>query len=104
MAATLDEKKCEGTRDPWWFIFDPRGLAARAMNYETATTQACLSVWGPFFSREAAHRVLESQRHNLSPHAIVWCGSAHMSPDYRSLVNMARTEALFETDDPHPSL
>lgn len=93
LAAALDPSKCEGTANPWWFLFDPRGLAGRCMTYEEAVTTACLGVHGPFFSRDAADDYRAGQRHNLSGHEVVWCGSAHMSRDYRALLDAARADA-----------
>lgn len=90
MATALDPDKCEGTNTPWWFVFDPGGLAGRCMTYEMVINHACMNIHGPFFSRESASDYRDSQRHNLSGHEVVWCGSAHMSRDYRTLLGLAR--------------
>lgn len=90
MASALDPDKCEGTAYPYWFVFDPQGMAGRCMSYRDAVSTACMSIHGPFFSREAATAYRDSQRHNLSGHEVVWCGSAHMSRDYRTLLDLAK--------------
>ena len=92
MATALDPDKCEGTSNPYWFVFDPSGMAGRCMTYRDAVTQACMNIHGPFFSRESAKAYQDSHRHNLSGHEVVWCGSAHMSRDYRTLLDLAKAK------------
>ena len=64
----------EATHAPWWVIVKRPRVRARH--------EDCID--GPFFSREEAKGVLESNRHNYGPKAYVFCMSSPRGSQYRS--------------------
>ena len=71
--------KGEGTAYPVWFILDP----GQMMRPNVHTLNSMIT--GPFFSREAAQRLLDGRRYRFGRHARVFCASGYWSRDYRHL-------------------
>jgi hypothetical protein len=70
-------EKNEGTESPWWMIVEPlRGSSRKAESVAHCIT-------GPFFSREAAERELQSRSYDYHKDAIVWCASGYHSGQYK---------------------
>ena len=74
----------EGTAAPWWAIIDPKQLMWKSPR------EVASMITGPFFSREAAQKQLDSTRYNYSEHAVVYCFSGHNSPEYKKAVTESK--------------
>jgi hypothetical protein len=72
------------TNYPWWAIVDPRQMMKASVH------DAAAMITGPFFSRAAAEQVLQARRYHFGKHAVVFCFSGHMSPDYRERVDAGK--------------
>lgn len=73
----------EATAYPWWMVIDP------VQNMACSAANVGMNPVGQFFSRAAAQAHLDAKRHRYSDRAVVWCGSGHMSADWRALCEEA---------------
>lgn len=88
MSESRPPKASEGTAYPWWMIIDP----VQMMRPDVHSVARMIT--GPFFSRFAADQHLEAKRHRFSDRARVYCASAHMSPEWRAMVDEVVDDAV----------
>jgi hypothetical protein len=80
---------CEFTSYPWWMIVDPH-QNMRLGN--EGVHEVASMITGPFFSREEAEMVLQSQRYNFGKDAVVYCASGHNTIAYRNAIRHAEAD------------
>jgi len=74
---------CEATSAPYWLILDPK----QNLRTDREASHAIASmITGPFFSRNAAQHVLDTQRYNFGKGAVVYCCSGHNTTQYAEKV------------------